>query len=120
MKRECVDRQGVLSGRQSFTQYCVELAASGWMHGWYYPFLYMENMDDPRSEYTDLKTEADFRARPGLSASLQRVSSLAALRALQPRLALELQTCSVNPARYRGWTGRLWRGFGRLAGHRGR
>lgn len=113
-KRACVEQGGLLREGQTFTQWCVRLAARGWIHGWYYPFLYMENMDDPRSEYTELRSEADFEARRGLSARKFGVTTLAELRERMPRLALELQTCSTDPADYVGWRASLRRLAGRL------
>lgn len=116
MKRRCVDESGLLAEGQSFTNYCVHLAARGWINGWYYPFLYMVNMSDPRSPYTELRTEADFRARRGLSAAKWGVRSLAEARRRQPRHALMLQSCSTDPRHYLGWRGRLRRAWRRAAG----
>jgi Glycosyl transferase family 2 len=115
MKRRCVDEAGQLKDDQTFTNYCVHLAANGWMNGWYYPFIYMENLDDPRSPYTGLKTEADFQARPGLSPLKFGVTSLEQLRRRLPRLALELQTCSTNPSHYIGLQGRIRRLIRRIS-----
>jgi hypothetical protein len=108
IKRQCIEERGLLKEKQSFTNYCVQLAARGWINGWYYPFLYMENMNDPRSPYTEIKTEADFQARRGLSATRWGVSSLEESRKRQPLHALKLQTCSTDPRDYLGWRGR-WR-----------
>src|SRR5687768_244136 len=52
MKRACVQKHGLLAADQSFTQYGMALARAGWVHGWYFPFLYQEHMDDPRSPNT--------------------------------------------------------------------
>jgi glycosyltransferase involved in cell wall biosynthesis len=114
VKRQCIEESGPLKEKQSFTNYCVHLAARGWINGWYYPFVYMENMSDPRSPYTELKTEADFRARRGLSATKRGVSSLEQSRKRQPLHALKLQTCSTNPWHYIGFRGRLRRMLRRL------
>ncbi len=118
LKRECVEQAGPLADGQSFTNWCVHLAARGWINGWYYPFVYMENMSDPRSPHTVFKTEADFQAGRGLSARRFGVNSLEESRRRQPRHALRLQTCSTNPRHYIGWQGRLRRLLRRLAGKR--
>ena len=115
IKRRCLEDGGrALAEGQTFTNWCVHLAARGWIHGWYYPFLYMENMDDPRSQWTQLKTEADFQAHKGLSPARFGVTSLAELTARQPMLALEVQTASTNPWHDIGWQGRLRRMLRRL------
>ena len=116
IKRECIEESGPLQDNQSFTNYCIHLASRGWINGWPYPFIYMENMDDPRSPYTLLKTEADFQARRGLSPTRFGVTTLEQNRQRQPLLALKLQTCSTNPWHYIGWQGRLRRLLGRLRG----
>ena len=112
LKRACVEAQGPITEDLTFTSWCTQLARRGFINGFYYPFLYMENMDDPRSSYTELATEEDYQRRAGLSASLWGFSSLAELRESLPKMARELQTCSTNPYLYTGWGGRarrLWR-----------
>ncbi|MBW2361410.1 MAG: glycosyltransferase family 2 protein [Deltaproteobacteria bacterium] len=114
LKRRCIDEQGALADGQTFTNWCVQLAARGWIHGWYYPFLYMENMSDPRSEYTDVRTEEDFQSRRGLSAQRFGVKTLEQSRRRQPLHARRLQTCSTDPRDYLGWRGRARRWLRRL------
>lgn len=116
LKRRCIEDLGRLADGQSFTNWCVHGAARGWIHGWYYPFLYMEDMSDPRSPYTELKTEEDFQAQKGLSAQKWGVKSLEQIRGRQPRHALMLQSCSTNPSHYIGWQGRIRRAWRRLTG----
>jgi glycosyltransferase involved in cell wall biosynthesis len=115
IKRACIEQGGPLQPDQTFTNWCLHRAARGWIHGWYYPFLYMENMDDPRSPHTQLRTEADFHAHRGLSPIRFGVGSLEQLRARQTQLALELQTCSTNPRHYIGWQARSRRLLRRVA-----
>lgn len=107
MKRGCYAQSGPIQDGQSFPNYCTKLALSGWINGWYYPFVYMENMDDPRSAYTQLRTEEDFQKNRGLSAKQFGVKSLSELRRRQTILAHELQTASPNPRHHVGWRGRL-------------
>ncbi len=118
IKRRCIEDQGLMDEGQTFTNYCVHLAARGWLNGWYYPFVYLENMDDPRSPHSELRTEADFQARRGLTAQRFGVSSLEQLREQMRLHAVELQTCSTNPWHYIGWRGRLFRIFRQLSGGR--
>jgi glycosyltransferase involved in cell wall biosynthesis len=43
IKRRCLEEGGGALGEgQTFTNWCVHLAARGWIHGWYYPFLYSQ------------------------------------------------------------------------------
>ena len=78
----------------------------------------MENLDDPRTPHTELKTDADFQARRGLSAIRFGVTSLEELRERQLQIALELQTCSSDPRHYRGWQGRFRRLLKRISARR--
>jgi glycosyltransferase involved in cell wall biosynthesis len=109
MKRQCCGELGQIREGQSFPNYCIELALRGWIHGWPYPFVYMENLDDPRHPLTRLKTESDFHAGKGLSAVQFGVRSLDELRNRQRLIAMELQEASINPRAYVGWRGRLHR-----------
>jgi hypothetical protein len=109
MKRACYLQRGPMRDKQSFSNYCVHLAARGWINGWYYPFLYMENMDDPRSPYTRLKTEQDFAANRSLSAARFGIDSLEAFRKRQRTLALEVQAAHPDARRYCGWRYKLSR-----------
>ena len=107
MKRRCAEELGPIQEGQSFPQYCIQLALRGWIHGWPYPFTYMENLDDPRHPLTRLKTDEDFRIGVGLSAGEFGVRNLEDLRKLQPRIALEVQRANPDPRCYVGWRGRL-------------
>lgn len=109
MKRKCYHALGPIREGQSFPQYCVQLALKGWIHGWPYPFVAMENLDDPRHPLTRLKTEQDFQEGKGLSARQFGVRTLADLRDRQRLIALELQQASLDPRHFVGWRGRLSR-----------
>ncbi len=107
MKRSCVKSHGLLQPGESFGQYGIRLAAAGWVHGWYYPFLYQEHMDDPRAEHTLLKSDEDMAQHLPLSASRFGVSSLDEWRAFLRSDAREVQLASLNPYHYMGWRRRL-------------
>jgi glycosyltransferase involved in cell wall biosynthesis len=98
MKRACLDRCGPLRDGESFTQYCVRVAAAGWVNGWYYPFLYQEHMDDPRSPNSLLKTDADLQKYLPLSAKNNGVETLAAWQAQLRRSARLLQEAPYDVA----------------------
>jgi hypothetical protein len=94
MKRECAEALGVVPGGMGFPTYCMHLAAAGWIHGWYYPFVYQEHMDDPRSPYWPLET------RPPTPSPEEHVRRIRAN-------ALEIQRASLDPRRHVSWRGRL-------------
>jgi hypothetical protein len=98
MKRSTVERFGPIPAGMSFPTYCKHLGLAGWIHGWYYPFLHQEHMDDPRSPYWTLEPERD--TRPG------RHAPEAHVRLIRTR-ALQVQRSSLDPARHLGWRRKL-------------
>lgn len=103
MKRECLDRQGLLEPAQSFTSYCIELAHNNWINGWYYPFIYQEHFDDPRAPHTGLKSDRDFAKFTPLTANNNKVQTLEDWRSYLKENARGLQAAPINPLYYQRW-----------------
>lgn len=103
MKRECIRKLGLLREGQSWVQYCIEVAAAGWINGWYYPFLYQEHMDDPRSPNTLLKSDDDLKKYMPLSAEKNGAPTLIEWQAQLRRSARLMQEASIDPRQYTGW-----------------
>ncbi len=100
MKRQCLEVNGLLKPEQSFTDYCVKLAAKGWVNGWYYPFLYQEHMDDPRSPNTLLKSDDDFKRYMPLTAINFGLSNIEQWLQFLRKDALKSQTATCDPKYY--------------------
>ncbi|MFQ5653451.1 MAG: glycosyltransferase family A protein [Planctomycetota bacterium] len=123
LKRACVEEAGLLKEGQSFTSYCIDLALGGWIHGWYYPFIPQEHMDDPRAPHSGLKDDADLIRLLPLSARRNGVTTLAEWEAQLRRSARLVQEASIDPRDYRGWrktARRMRRRIKRLVGVRQR
>ncbi len=103
MKRRCIEEQGLLAPEQSFTAYCIEVAHRGYQNGWYFPFLHEEHLDDPRSPYTGLCTDADLFDRMPLSARATGVRTLAEWETHMRLQARTLQAANPDPRYHRGW-----------------
>jgi len=103
MKRECVTKQGLLRQGQSFPAYCIDLAKKGYVNGWYYPFLYQDHFDDPRSPYSQLKSDEDMMRWAPLSAIKNGVTSIVQWEAQLKRSALLVQTAPYDVKYYSGW-----------------
>lgn len=103
MKRECFDQMGPLKTGDTFTGYCIRLACRGYIHGWYYPFLYQEHLDDPRCPDSLLKTDADMEKWAPLSAINNGVTTVQAWQAQLKRSAILLQRAPYDPKYYTGW-----------------
>ncbi len=50
LRYDWVERYGLLQPGQSWTAYCLDLALTGAMNGYLLPFIFVDHMDDPRSE----------------------------------------------------------------------
>lgn len=107
MKRACFAEMGPLGPNLNFTEYGKRLARSGWIHGWPYPFIAHEHMDDPRSEHSLLRTDADLARYLPLSAQSSGVTSLCEWQARLLKSARELQAASPDPRHYFGWRRKL-------------
>ena len=107
MKTACLQAQGVLQHDESFTHYCIRLAAAGWVNGWYFPFLYQEHMDDPRAPHTKLLTDADFAKWIPLSAQTFQAKSLDAWDKQLRRSARTLQEAPYDPHLYSAFRKKL-------------
>jgi glycosyltransferase involved in cell wall biosynthesis len=123
MKRRCVEEQGPLRKGQSFPRYCIQLALNGWLNGWYYPFLFQEHMDDPRSQHCRIQTDEDLRCFAPLTAQRWGVSTLAEYRTRFREEAVALQGAPTDPRQFVGWRLKLRRTTERvrnlLSGRRG-
>jgi len=109
MKRACLDTRGLLRRGMGFSTYCVQLAAAGWIHGWYFPFLHQEHMDDPRSPFWAPQPPSRSNHRGG------RRSADSSAHAQQERVqvirarAFYVQRASLDSRRHMGWRAQLRR-----------
>ncbi|MBN1806110.1 MAG: glycosyltransferase family 2 protein [Sedimentisphaerales bacterium] len=107
MKSRCARTIGVLRPKHSFTEYCIKLAAKGWINGWYYPFLYQEHMDDPRSPNTLLKSDNDLKKYLPLTAQNFGINTLEEWLQFLRNEAVVAQAANINPKHYVGWGSKL-------------
>lgn len=114
MKQACIEREGVIRPKESFTHYCIRLARRGWVNGWYYPFIWQEHMDDPRVPNTGIKSDADIAGSFALSARRRGATSLEAWTAQQGITARIVQEAPLDPGYYMGWRALLRRGWSRV------
>lgn len=97
MKKAVIKKIGYLKRGESFTGYCIRAASKGFINGWYYPFLYQEHMDDPRSKYTSIKSDKDFQMVKPLTAYTYDCNSIDAWIKFLKENAYILQIISYNP-----------------------
>ncbi len=114
MKRRCVADIGPLKPKQTFTQYCIDVARAGYVNGWYYPLIHEEHMDDPRSPHTLLRSDADLQRFGPLSARRNGAGTLGEWEQQLERSALLVQAAPLDLKRHRGWR-RGWSAIRRRA-----
>jgi len=103
MKSQCRDEAGTLTHGQNFPQYCRALALKGWINGWYYPFIRYENLDDPRSPHTLIRSQEDLMRRLPLTAQYNGVKTIEDWTNQLRRSALNAQTAPIDPRHWFGW-----------------
>lgn len=103
MKRRCRDEQGVLETGQSFPQYCRALALRGFVNGYPFPFIRYENLDDPRSPHTLIRSDEDLRRYLPLMAQYNGASTVAEWTEQLRRSARSVQQASIDPKHWTGW-----------------
>jgi len=96
--REC----GPLESSRT-TDYWIRMALRGYINGYYFPLIYADHMDDPRSPHTLLKSDEDFQRHAPTTARCHGVSSLDNWVQFLRQDALFIQTASADPRQYIGW-----------------
>jgi len=61
IKRDTFKRFGPMQ-EKSTTWYWFKMAREGYVNGFYYPLIFQEHMDDPKSRHTQLKDEESYQA----------------------------------------------------------
>jgi glycosyltransferase involved in cell wall biosynthesis len=61
IKRETFRKLGLIQNGAT-TQYWLKMAVEGCINGFYYPLVYQEHIDDPKSKHSHLRDEASYQA----------------------------------------------------------
>jgi glycosyltransferase involved in cell wall biosynthesis len=61
VKRKTYEKFGPIVG-DGTTRYWLNIACAGYINGFYYPLIYQEHMDDPKSIHSVLKDEESYQA----------------------------------------------------------
>jgi glycosyltransferase involved in cell wall biosynthesis len=70
LKRGTFKKFGPIIGRGT-TQYLLRIALAGYINGFYYPLIYQEHMDDPKSSYCVIKNKESFDRAINTTVGLQ-------------------------------------------------
>ena len=103
LRRECIDNFGPIAEGESYTSFCIRTALGGWQNGWYFPFIHEEHMDDPRSQFCEIKTDEKFMENRPLSAINDNVTTLAQWAERVKYMAFLVQEANPDPRYHSGW-----------------
>lgn len=120
LKRECLSAHGNIPTNYSFPRFCLDLSLKGWVHGWYFPFLFQEHMDHPWSPHTMFRSDADLERHSPVNAKRWGVGSLEEYAERFRQEAYALQRAAPNPRLYVGWRARFGRACKLLGRQSGR
>ena len=109
MKRPCIDEVGLLRPNDGWTTQTKRIAARGWINGWYFPFLYVDHMDDPRSKNSMIRTDEDVVRFMPRMARQRGISTIVQWTEWLKQDARFLQIADPDPKLYVGTLRRLRR-----------
>ncbi len=102
IKRETYLKNGPMPG-DTTTTYWIKLAKKGMINGFYYPLVYQEHMDDPKSLHTVLKDEENFQRAKQTTVSSKNFNTLEDTRRNCERI-IDLLLCGPWEVKYyTGW-----------------
>ena len=110
IKRDAYRRFGPMPGRTT-TLYWLDMALHGCVNGFYYPLIYQEHMDDPRSEHSLQKDDESIESLHECTVSLKDMN-IRTMDARMRRRQVVLHNLLSEPwqaEHYVGCRGRLWR-----------
>ena len=92
-------------------------AGKGYVNGFYYPLVYQEHMDDPKSEYSRLKDEESYQAAKAVTFNLNYhgQDTLDDRWVWRQKVLDNLLDDPWDVKHYTGWRGRLRRVRSRLS-----
>jgi len=93
------------------TGYWINLALNGFINGFYYPLIYVEHMDDPKSRYCLIKDKESFETAAAVTVGLQagRYKDLRGRLQWRQEIIRNLMDDPYDPKYYLGWRRKLRR-----------
>ena len=115
IKRDTFKRFGPMPGNAT-TKYWLSIAAAGYINGFYYPLIYQEHMDDPRSIHSRINSMLFEKAYKDCSGyQTGAFTDPEEYQRLHDEILDNLLTGPYNPKYYIGWRAKLRRIMRRVA-----
>jgi len=104
MKRDIFRKFGPMPGNAT-TKYWLNMAATGYVNGWYYPLIYQEHMDDPKSSYCMIKDEETYHkaAKTTFGLKTGRYNNIEGRLRWREEIIRNLLDDPYDPRYYLGW-----------------
>jgi len=117
IKRDTYKKFGAIQ-REATTKYWLEMACKGYINGFYYPLIYQEHMDDPKSKYSHLKDEESYQEAKKVTFNLNNHGqhTLEDRWAWRDKVLSNLLDEPWDAKYYVGWRRKMRSVMGRLAG----
>jgi glycosyltransferase involved in cell wall biosynthesis len=114
IKRETFKKFGRIE-KSATTGYWLKMAAAGYINGFYYPLIYQEHMDDPRSVHSGYHT-ASFDEAYKYSYGYQNgaATNIDEYKRLHENILENLLTGPTDPSYYCGWRAKYRRAAVRI------
>ena len=93
------------------TSYLRRMALRGYVNGFYFPLIYVEHMDDPKSRHCRIKDKESFDSTANITAGLQagRYNDPEGRLQWRQEIVRNLLDDPYEPRYYLGWRGKLRR-----------
>jgi glycosyltransferase involved in cell wall biosynthesis len=110
IKRETFKRMGPIQN-EATTKYWLNMAKEGYINGFYYPLIYQEHMDDPRSSYCRITDEKTYRKAAEVTFGLQagRYHNNEGRMKWREEIVRNLLDDPFDPRYYVGWWAKVRR-----------
>lgn len=108
IKRDTYQKFGPIKDKAT-TAYWLEMAKAGYINGFYYPLIFQEHMDDPKSEHSTLKDEKSYQAAKKVTFNINRhgQETLADRWQWRQKVLDNLLSEPWEPKYYTGWRNRV-------------
>lgn len=109
IKRQTYQKLGSIKSKAT-TQYWIKMAKAGYINGWYFPLVYQEHMDDPRSKHNRMRQMSFEEAYKYTGYQQNMVTDLKKYKQWHVDILENLLTGPYDLKYYTGWR-KKWRGL---------
>lgn len=112
LKRNIYLEVGPCEETEYLSRFWLRVALAGYVNGFYYPLIYQEHMDDPRSNYSRIKSmsfDEAYKDTYGYQAG--KLKNLEQYKQLHKAILDNLLSGPYDPKHYFGWRKKVRRGL---------